>query len=116
LFPRDREDKGSSRAIGQESLSALIKLQKDNPDLTIPSLLKKAKKNKIITGEKVSTQTIYRLVKQHGTVKPRQTADLRKFEVQFTNDMWQSDCMHGPKVTIPGGKLHKANPPVCHHR
>jgi len=108
LFPADREDKGVPRAIDEEVLSELITLQKENLDLTIPALLKKARRQKIITNEKVSTQTLYRLIKQHGEAKPRRTADLRKFEVQFSNDMWQSDCMHGPKVVTKEGKLHKA--------
>jgi transposase InsO family protein len=107
LFPASREDKGVPRAIDEEVLSALIKLQKENPELTIPALLKKAKKERIITGEKISTQTLYRLIKQHGAARPKRTADLRKFEVQFSNDMWQSDCMHGPRVVTKEGKLRK---------
>jgi len=28
--------------------------------------------------------------------------DRRKFEAELPNDLWQSDCMHGPKVTVEG--------------
>lgn len=31
---------------------------------------------------------------------------MRKFEVQMSNDLWQSDCMHGPQV-MHEGKLRK---------
>ncbi len=32
---------------------------------------------------------------------------MRKFEVQMSNDLWQSDCMHGPQV-IHEGKSRKS--------
>jgi len=106
LFPSDREDRGRPRSINEETLASLIKLRKDNPGLTIPALIKKAKKLKIIIGEIISSQTVYRLLKQHGVALRKRNEDLRKFEVQFSNDLWQSDCMHGPKVTQEG-KLRK---------
>ena len=56
--------------------------------MTIPALIKKARKLKIIFGEKVSSQTVYRLLKQHGVALRKRNKDLRKFEVQFSNDMW----------------------------
>lgn len=108
LFPAGRKDKGVPRSIDDEVLISFIALQKENMDLTIPALIKKAREKRIITNEKVSTQTLYRLIKQYGNAKPKRTADLRKFEVQFTNDMWQSDCMHGPKVVTKEGKLRKS--------
>ncbi|RKX82163.1 MAG: IS481 family transposase [Spirochaetes bacterium] len=102
LFPLEREDRGRPRSINKETLASLIQLRKDNPGLTIPALIKKAKASKIIIGETVSSQTVYRLLKQHGLSLRKRNEDLRKFEVQFANDLWQSDCMHGPKITHKG--------------
>lgn len=48
--------------------------------------------------------TVYRLMKLHKRKKEKAGRDLRKFEVQMSNDLWQSDCMHGPKV------LHEGKP------
>jgi putative transposase len=50
--------------------------------------------------------SIYRLMKIRKAQRVKVESDMRKFEVQMPNDLWQSDCMHGPKV-LHGGKLRK---------
>jgi transposase InsO family protein len=43
----------------------------------------------------------------HKLKKQKAAGDMRKFEVQMSNDLWQSDCMHGPKV-LHEGRLRKS--------
>jgi transposase InsO family protein len=43
----------------------------------------------------------------HKSDDAKKTQDMRKFEVQMSNDLWQSDCMHGPQV-IHEGKSRKS--------
>ena len=50
-----------------------------------------------------SRQSIYRMFRRHGLEGPVQRpVDRRRFEAESPNDLWQSDCMHGPKVTVEG--------------
>src|SRR5208337_1873210 len=55
-----------------------------------------------------SKDSLYRLFKRHGLDKDlRLPTDRRRFETELVNDLWQSDCMHGPRV-IHEGKLRKS--------
>lgn len=56
---------------------------------------------------RASRQSVYRLLKQSGVVDELPRKGRRRFEAELTNDLWQSDCMHGPKVEV-GGKLRKS--------
>jgi transposase InsO family protein len=51
--------------------------------------------------------TIYRLLRLHKAETKKRREDMRKFEVQMSNDLWQSDCMHGP-VVLHEGKPRKS--------
>ena len=53
LFPAGRKDKGVPRSIDDEVLISFIALQKENMDLTIPALIKKAREKRIITNERL---------------------------------------------------------------
>jgi transposase InsO family protein len=48
--------------------------------------------------------TVYRLMRRHKVEGSRKQQDMRKFEVQMSNDLWQSDCMHGPKIAHEGAQ------------
>jgi putative transposase len=52
--------------------------------------------------------TLWRFLKQHGMIRldAPVTEDRRKFEAELPNDLWQSDCMHGPSV-LNDGKMRK---------
>lgn len=105
LFPLDRGDKGQNRALDDQTIDALLRMRKENPKLTIPRLIEKAKSDGVFPPDKnVPLATVYRLMKQHKLKTQKRAEDMRKFEVQMSNDLWQSDCMHGPKV------LHEGRP------
>jgi transposase InsO family protein len=56
----------------------------------------------------VSYATIYRIFKQHGVSESDHVyPDRRRFEAELPNDIWQSDCLHGPKV-LHEGRMKKA--------
>ena len=47
------------------------------------------------------------MFRRHGLHRERiSPQDRRRFEAELPNDLWQADCMHGPRV-ISGGKLRK---------
>jgi len=70
----------------------------------LPVVLKAARNKNIIGHDfKTANATIYRLFKQRGLMKrEEQLEDRRKFEAELPNDIWQSDCMHGPMVQVEG--------------
>jgi len=107
LYPADRGDKGRRRKISGETIDALVLLRKEFPKVSTPRLVEIAEaKGLFPVEEAVSMATIYRLLKKHKRDTGKKQDDMRKFEVQMTNDLWQSDCMHGPRVLVEG-KLKK---------
>lgn len=107
LYPSDRGDKGKNRTLDEETTNALILFRKENPKISVTRLLEKAKSQKIIPpGNKVSLESVYRILRSHKLDTKKKKEDMRKFEVQMSNDLWQSDCMHGPKI-LHEGKMCK---------
>jgi putative transposase len=103
LFPEARGDRGRMRCIDDELLDSLVQFRKNNPKLSTPRLVEKAKAEGVIPpGKEISMASLYRLMKLHKLKREQAKIDRRKFEVQMSNDLWQSDCMHGPKVEHEG--------------
>ena len=106
LFPENRGDKGRMRSITDEQIDLLMRLRTENPKLSTPRLVEKARAECVFpSGSEVSMASIYRLMKS-GAKRQKAQQDMRKFEVQMANDLWQSDCMHGPHIEVDG-KKHK---------
>ena len=105
LYPRDRCDQGQSRAMDEETCLSLKRLKEELPDATVFNLIGEMKKRKLVTpGVYLNPSTVYRFLHQQGlmdnnAVTPR---DRRRFEAPLPNEMWQSDVMHGPKVSVDG--------------
>lgn len=107
LFPESRGDKGRMRSISDEEIDALLLLRKSYPKLSTPRLVELARKKGVFSaGKEASMASVYRLMKARKVKRAKVESDMRKFEVQMPNDLWQSDCMHGPKV-MHEGKLRK---------
>ncbi len=109
LYPKDRSDRGRTRVIDEETALGLVNLKKELKAVTVPVLLKVAKRRKVLPVDfRTSAATVYRLLKRHGVMQEEAVyPDRRRFEAESVNDIWQSDCMHGPKVEVEG-RLRKA--------
>lgn len=105
LYPTEREDKGKSRALDDETAAGIVALRKELPHATIPVLLRTAGERRIIPpGTTLAHSTLYRFLQARGLMDqpahpPR---DRRRFEADSPNDLWQSDVMHGPLVLVDG--------------
>jgi transposase InsO family protein len=109
LHPQGREDKGRLRSLDSETELALVQLRKEIPDAGLPVLLKFARDRQILPPDfSTSKQTLYRVFKHHGLDEWNPApVDRRRFEAETVNDLWQSDCMHGPMI-LDNGKLRKS--------
>ncbi|HJX38586.1 MAG TPA: DDE-type integrase/transposase/recombinase [Anaerolineae bacterium] len=109
LKPHPRADRGCSRVMDGETEGALVALRREMPAVSLPVLVKMARSRRIIPADRTpSKDSLYRLFRRHGLDKDlRLPTDRRRFETELVNDLWQSDCMHGPRV-IHEGKLRKS--------
>lgn len=103
LYPKARSDNGKSRAIDEETGLKLIRLRREMTDATVPVLIRIMDERGLsLPGKDLKSTTVYRFLHDQNLMKPPegQNQDRRKFEAELPNDMWQSDVMHGPMVTV----------------
>ena len=101
LCNHERSDLGSPRAIDQETGLALIRLRHELPKATVVRLIHEMNIRKLITpGLDLRRATVYRFLNSNGLYKKSGVIheDRRRFEADSPNDLWQSDCMHGPMI------------------
>jgi transposase InsO family protein len=105
LYPNEREDKGRSRAVDDDTAAGIVTLRKEMPHATLPVLMRIARERKIILpGRALPHSTLYRFLKARGLMEQPALLpkDRRRFEAESPNDLWQSDVMHGPMVLVEG--------------
>jgi putative transposase len=110
LDPHGRTDRGQARALDPETTIALIGLRREMPAAPVHTLIRTARQRGVVEPEQyLAESTVWRLLKREGLMQPSEAAavDRRRFEAELPNDLWQSDVMHGPSVTV-GGKNRKA--------
>jgi len=110
LLPGRRNDRGSIRALDDDTILTLLNLRREMPEVTVPSLIATMKQRNLMKpGVSLSPATVYRLLHKKGLLYTPgvPTTDRRKFEAELPNDIWQSDAMHGPMV-IDAGKNRKS--------
>ena len=113
LLPRPRSDRGRSRALPQALADALLTLKEEQPRLSIPMLIKTARERGVVSeGEPLPRSTVHRLFSRHGLMRvdpaePPAERDRRRFAYERAGELWMSDVMHGPKVTLPEGTRRK---------
>ncbi len=110
LIPQDRSDQGHVRAIDEETGLAILQLRQELPKIPVPELNRILHQRQLVTGGRtVSQTTLYRFLHQHQLMHKEapKACDRRKFEAELPNDLWQSDVMHGPHLTI-GQKQRKS--------
>lgn len=109
LYPAQRSDKGSFRSLDSETVQTLINLKEEYKKASVPVIIRKAKSRKLLPADfKVIPATLYRLFREKGLMdKELSPEDRRRYEAELANEIWQSDCLHGPKVDIEG-KMRKS--------
>jgi len=109
LYPDERSDKNTSRVLDKETALSLIRLKQEYPGASMPAIIQEAIARRIVPEYfRVSRATLYRFFKRQGLMEEDPPAvDRRRFEAEQPNDIWQSDMLHGPRVSV-GGRLRKS--------
>ena len=105
LSPAARSDRGTSRAVDEETIAALVKLRTQKPTTPLPRLLGEMEEKDLISpGVTLRLSTAYRILNRQGLSgrRARAPTDRRRFEAEYPNDLWQSDVLHGPSVLVDG--------------
>jgi transposase InsO family protein len=109
LEPQPRSDKGKARSLDEETEQTLVRLKTELKGASLPVILRVARERKLLPPDfRASIQSLYRLFQRRGLNEPQGLKpDLRRYETELPNDLWQSDCMHGPPVVVEG-KVRKS--------
>jgi transposase InsO family protein len=105
LYPGDRSDNGKPRSIDDETAANLVQVRKEMPLATVAVVIEAMHRRQLVTpGVALSNTSVWRFLTRH-SLMPSVAApavDRRKFEAERSNDIWQSDVMHGPLVMVDG--------------
>ena len=112
LHPRVRADHGQSHALPREVADLLIAIKDEKRDLSVQLVIREAlASGKVPEGLPLAPSTVHRLLSRAGLMAKQPDAptskDHRRFVFEKAGDLWMSDVMHGPAVTV-GGKKRKA--------
>lgn len=109
LLPKVRSDLGTARAIPTKVVDLLCELKDQEPQLSLPLIIAKARKEhaSIVTEEvELPLSTVHRLLSRKGLMAKRKddgtSKDRRRFEYDEANELWMSDVMYGPKLRAQG--------------
>lgn len=113
LRPRPRSDAGDSRALPQEVKDLLVSLKEDNRELSVQLVIREAlASKKVPEGVRLAPTTVHRLLARAGLMRKEaddgaSSGDRRRFAFEKAGELWMSDVMHGPAVTVAGRQRRK---------
>jgi transposase InsO family protein len=113
LKPRARSDAGQSRALPQQVRDLLVSIKEDNPELSVQLIIQEAMTTQKVPAEVVlAPTTVHRALSRAGLMRrPGHSpgeADRRRFAFDRAGELWMSDVMHGPAVTVAGRQRRKS--------
>lgn len=114
LKPKPRKDAGDSRALPQEVKDLLVSLKEDNSELSVQLVIKEALASKKVPAHvMLAPTTVHRLLSRAGLMQKEaddggaSSGDRRRFAFERAGELWMSDVMHGPAVTVAGRQKRK---------
>ena len=115
LMPRPRADRGRPRLIPDDVAELLVSLKESHPALPVRSLIEQARESGRLSEDLVlAPATVHRLLQRAGVMRargePGLTAgtDRRRFSFARAGELWMSDVMHGPAVSMDKRGRRKA--------
>lgn len=112
LLPRPRADRGCSRALPQPVADALLELKEGSPELSIPQLIAELERRGLAgQAPQPAPSTVHRLLARAGlmdkTAGEPVVAERRRFAFEHPRQLWMSDVMHGPSVTLSASRVRR---------
>ena len=112
LMPKVRNDQGQARAIPQEVADLLCMLKEDKPALSVRMVIEAARATRDVPADlELAPATVHRLLSRAGLMDRRPeeptSNDRRRFSFEKAGELWMSDVMHGPAVTVDGKRKRK---------
>lgn len=109
LMPKPRADRGRSRSLPAQVADALLDIKEGNPKLSVQLVIREARQRPEIPAElPLPPSTVHRLLSRHGLMDKSagdpSEADRRRFAFEQAGELWMSDVMHGPSVSVDGRK------------
>lgn len=112
LRPKPRADQGRARAIPSAVTDLLCKIKDDKSDFSVRMVIAAAQATGQVPADiELAPATVHRLLSRQGLMQKRPedptSKDRRHFAFEKANELWMSDVMHGPSVTVDGKRRHK---------
>ena len=108
LMPKDRDDKGQSRKIDEQLAQAIKEALASFPFLTASALYRMLVAEGQIQLGHINENTLRKFVKDNQLRKTNPPGPRKKFEKEYINELWTTDCMHGPYLKLKEmAKKHK---------
>jgi putative transposase len=110
LAPQARHDRGQFRVIPPQLAELIERLKRENPHRTGTTLLRELALSHGGEAHAISPATLYRFLRARGLTAPQllATPGHKKFQAEFSNQIWQSDMLFGPYVQRAGGGKQQA--------
>lgn len=113
LLPKPRADRGRPRKIPDDIAELLIAIKEQHPKLPVRAVIDHARaSNQLPDAFELAPSTVHRLLSREGLMRPHADApsshDRRRFAFANAGEMWMSDVMHGPTVTVAGRTRRKS--------
>jgi transposase InsO family protein len=105
LKPRDRRDRGLSRAISAELQRLVVEMKREDPGRSIPLIIRELESNGRVKKGELRETTVGRLLRREGLSGPKmemKTPARYRFVAATCGELWQGDACHGPKLFDPG--------------
>ncbi len=105
LMPKPRMDRGQSRTLPPEVVERLLSIKEANPKLSVKLVIQAARACAEVSEQlPLPPSTVHRLLSCHGLMQKPAGApsdqDRRRFAFARAGQLWMSDVMHGPSVTV----------------
>jgi transposase InsO family protein len=113
LYPKPRADRGRPRKIPDDIAEQLIVIKEQQPKFSVPAVIRHARASGDIPDDfELAPSTVHRLLAREGLMRKRpgepSANDRRRFAFERAGQLWMSDVMHGPSVTVEGRKKRKS--------
>ena len=104
LLPSVRSDRQRSRAIPDPVATLILELKRERPGRSAAQIITMLVDLGHMHRRDFSVSTVQRLLARHGLSGPRMELEVParfRFRAATTNELWQVDAVHGPKLFDP---------------